>query len=131
MVWADLGRSLQALVLDAGDRTVPLNTCYVLRVRDLTDATALAAYLNSPVANSWVGALAEPARGGYRRHFAWTMARLPVPDDWARARDVLAPLGERALRGEPPGRAELMSAVLSVFRVRAQSIAPLVEWIGG
>ncbi len=131
VVWADLGRSLQALVLEAGDRTVPLNTCYVLRVRDLTDATALAAYLNSPVANSWVGALAEPARGEYRRHFAWTMARLPLPDDWARARDVLAPLGERALRGEPPGRAELMSAVLSVFRVRAQSIAPLVEWIAG
>jgi hypothetical protein len=131
VVWADLGRSLQALVLEAGDRTVPLNTCYVLRVRDLTDATALAAYLNSPVADSWVGAVAEPARGGYRRHFAWTMARLPVPDDWARARDVLAPLGERALRGEPPGRAELMAAVLSVFRVRAQSVTPLVEWISG
>lgn len=131
VVWADLGRSLQALVLEGGDRTVPLNTCYVLRARDLTDAVALAAYLNSPVANSWVGAVAEPARGGYRRHFAWTMARLPMPDDWARARDVLAPLGERALRGDPPGRAELMSAVLSVFRVRAQSVAPLVEWIGG
>ena len=131
VVWADLGRSLQALVLEAGDRTVPLNTCYVLRVRDLIDATALAAYLNSPVADAWVGAVAEPARGGYRRHFAWTMARLPLPDDWARARDVLAPLGERALGGKPPGRAELMSAVLSVFRVRAQSIAPLVEWIAG
>ena len=131
VVWADLGRSLQALVLEAGDRAVPLNTCYVLRVRDLIDATAFAAYLNSPVADSWVGAVAEPARGGYRRHFAWTMARLPMPDDWARARDVLAPLGERALRGEPPGRAELLAAVLSVFRVRARSVAPLVEWISG
>ena len=131
VVWADLGRSLQALVVEAGDRTVPLNTCYVLRARDLTDAITLAAYLNSPVADCWVGAVAEPARGGYRRHFAWTMARLPVPDDWARARDILAPLGERVLGGDPPGRAELLAAVLSVFRVRAQSIAPLVEWCSG
>ena len=131
VVWADLGRSLQALVLDAGDRTVPLNTCYVLRTRDLVDALALAALLNSPIADSWVGAVAEPARGGYRRHFAWTMARLPVPDDWARARDILAPLGERGMRGDPPGRAELMTAVLSAFRMRAQAVTPLIEWTSG
>jgi methylase of polypeptide subunit release factors len=131
VVWADLGRSLQALVLRPGDRTVPLNTCYVLPTRDLTDALALAALLNSPVADAWVGAVAEPARGGYRRHFAWTMARLPVPDDWARARDMLAPLGERALRGDPPSRSELMSGVLDAFHVRLPTIAPLIEWIFG
>ena len=131
VVWADLGRSLQALVLDAGDRTVPLNTCYVLPTRDLVDAFALAALLNSPVIDAWVGALAEPARGNYRRHFAWTMARVPVPDDWARARDVLGPLGAAALEGTLPSRAELMSAVLESFRVRARTIAPLVEWING
>src|SRR6185503_248108 len=118
VVWADLGRSLQALVLRQGDRTVPLNTCYVLSTRDLTDALALAALLNSPVADAWVGAVAEPGRGGYRRHFAWTMARLPVPDDWARARDVLAPLGERGMRGEAPSRSELMTGVLDAFRMR-------------
>ena len=131
VVWADLGRSLQALVLGEGDRTVPLNTCYVLSARDLTDALALAALLNSPVADAWVGAVAEPARGGYRRHFAWTMARLPVPDDWARARDVLAPLGARGLRNDPPSRAELMAAVLDAFRMRRSVIAPLIEWICG
>src|SRR6185503_5259523 len=118
VVWADLGRSLQAVVLRQGDRTVPLNTCYVLATRDVTDALALAALLNSPVADAWVGAVAEPARGGYRRHFAWTMARLPVPDDWARARDVLAPLGERGMRGEAPSRSELMTGVLDAFRMR-------------
>jgi hypothetical protein len=131
VVWADLGRSLQALVLPAGDRTVPLNTCYVLSTRDLVDAMALAALLNSPIADAWVGAIAEPARGGYRRHFAWTMARVPVPDDWARARDILAPLGERGLRGDPPGRAELMNAVLESFRMRQRTIAPLLEWMNG
>jgi hypothetical protein len=129
VVWADLGRTLLALVLDAGDRTVPLNTCYVLPTRDLVDAFALAVLFNSPVADAWVGAVAEPARGGYRRHFAWTMARLPVPDDWARAREILAPMGERALQGAPPSKPELMDAVLDAFRLRARSVAPLVEWI--
>ncbi|HEX6316227.1 MAG TPA: N-6 DNA methylase [Gemmatimonadaceae bacterium] len=131
VVWADLGRSLQALVLEAGDESVPLNTCYVLPTRDLVDALALAALLNSPLADAWVGALAEPARGGYRRHFAWTMARLPVPDDWARARDVLAPLGDRGVTGRPPSRAELLGAALDAFRLRHRSVAPLLEWMIG
>jgi hypothetical protein len=90
---------------------------------------ALAALLNSPIADAWVGAVAEPARGGYRRHFAWTMARLPVPDDWARARDVLAPLGERGVRGDPAGASELVGAVLDAFRLRSRTMAPLVEWM--
>lgn len=131
VVWADVARSLQALMLEPGDRTVPLNTCYVLPTRDEIDAFALCAYLNSPVANAWVGALAEPARGGYRRHLAWTMARLPVPDDWDRARQVLGPLGERGCHGEPPGSADLSSAVLDAFRLRARQVAPLVEWMHG
>lgn len=131
VVWADLGKSLQALVIPAGDRTVPLNTCYVLSARDFTDALTLAALLNSPVANAWIGSIAEPARGGYRRHFAWTMARLPVPDDWARARHILAPLGARGIRGEPPGSAEMMAAVLDAFRMRHRTVAPLIEWTTG
>lgn len=131
VVWADLGRRLEALVLDRGDRTVPLNTCYVVATRDLTDAFTLAALLNSPVADAWIGAIAEPARGGYRRHFAWSMARLPVPDDWARAREVLAPIGERAVQGTPPDREELLRATLETFRLGRRTVAPLLEWILG
>jgi hypothetical protein len=97
----------------------------------MVDALALAALLNSPVIDAWVAAVAEPARGGYRRHFAWTMARVPVPDDWARAREILAPLGEAGVRGVSPSAAELMQAVLDSFRVRARTVAPLVEWING
>ncbi len=129
VVWADLGKCLQALVLPAGDRAVPLNTCYVLSTRDETDALALAALFNSPVADAWVAALAEPARGGYRRHFAWTMARVPVPDDWARARDVLAPLGRAGMDGSPSSRTQLMHAVLEAFRLRRHTVAALVEWM--
>jgi hypothetical protein len=129
VVWADLGRVPQALVLPAGDRTVPLNSCYVLAARDDEDALTLAALLNSALAAAWLGALAEPARGGYRRFLAWTVARLPVPDDWARARELLAPLGERALRGESPSRTELLEAALDAYRLRLRTVAPLLGWM--
>ncbi len=130
VVWADIGRSLQALVLPAGDRTVPLNTCYVLPVRDMDDAFTLAALFNSPLADAWLGAVCEPARGGYRRHFAWAMARLPVPDDWVRARAILAPLGARGMQGDAVGRAELLDGALAAYRIRRARMTPLLEWMG-
>ena len=129
VVWADIGRSLQALVLPAGDQSVPLNTCYVLPTRDETDALALATLLNSALANAWLGSICEPARGGYRRHFAWSMARLPVPDDWARARELLAPVGERAVRGDRIGRSELLTLVLDAYRLTLSSVSPLLAWM--
>jgi hypothetical protein len=58
VVWADLGRVPRAAVLFAGDAAVPLNTCYVARCRDETDACALAALLNGPLAAAWLNALA-------------------------------------------------------------------------
>ena len=64
VVWADFGRRPSALVLPAGDPTVPLNSCYALPCRDPRDALAVAALLNSPLAAAWLNALAEPARGG-------------------------------------------------------------------
>jgi len=45
---------------------VPLNSCYVLRCRDLTDAYAFSAWLNSPLAAAWLGAIAEPNRRAIR-----------------------------------------------------------------
>jgi hypothetical protein len=129
VVWADIGRSLQALVLPAGDRTVPLNSCYTLPTRDITDAHALCALFNSVLIDAWLGVLCEPARGGYRRHLAWCMARLPLPDDWARARAVLGPLGARGAAGDPPGRNELLGAVLDSYRLRQASVAELLEWM--
>jgi hypothetical protein len=128
VVWADIGRAPEALVLPVGDRTVAINTCYVLRCRDLEDAFALTALLNSSLAAAWLGALAEPARGGYRRFLAWTVANLPIPDDWDRARKLLAPLGERGYAGHPPARADLLQAVLEAYRLRLATAAPLLEW---
>jgi hypothetical protein len=128
VVWADMGRRPRALVLREGDRTVPLNSCYVLPCNELADARAIAALLNSTVAAAWLGVLAEPARGGYRRYMAWTVSLLPLPRDWASARELLAPLAERAARGEPPAAGELDAAVLRAYHVRPADVAPLLAW---
>jgi methylase of polypeptide subunit release factors len=128
VVWADIGRAPRALVLPAGNRTVPLNSCYVLPCNELTDAQAIAVLLNSTIVAAWLGVLAEPARGGYRRYMAWTVSLLPLPRDWDGARALLAPLAERATMGQPPGSAEVDAAVLRAYHVRPADVAPLLTW---
>lgn len=128
VVWGDIGRTPRAVVLPAGDPTVPLNTCYVVRAPSADDAHALAALLNSRVASAWLGVLAEPARGGYRRFLGWTCARLPLPRDWPRARALLAPLGRAGAGGQAPADATLTHAVLSAYGVEPEHVAPLLAW---
>ncbi|MDB4873651.1 MAG: hypothetical protein JWM41_97 [Gemmatimonadetes bacterium] len=128
VVWGDLGHEPRASVLDAGDLAAPLNSCYVARCPTLADAHALAALLNGPLARAWLNAIAEPARGGYRRYLGWTLSLLPMPTDWERARAVLAPLGERGRRGQPPSDSELFDASLDAYGVLRDCVAPLVAW---
>ena len=128
VVWCDIGLAPRALVLPPGDPTVPLNSCYVVRAATLDDAFALTALLNSPVAAAWLGALAEPARGGYRRFLGWTMSRLPLPADWPRAVELLAPLARAAISGTPPDAVTLTEATLRAFRIRASAVSPLLTW---
>ncbi|AHG91911.1 hypothetical protein J421_4374 [Gemmatirosa kalamazoonensis] len=111
VVWADVARTLRPRLLRAGDPTVPLNSCYVLQCTP-TDAAPLTTLLGSPVAAGWCAALAEPARGGYRRHLAWTVALLPVPRDWTAARRLLARDGS-------------MAAVAAAYGLAAETLAPL------
>jgi len=128
VVWADFGRAPAAALLEAGDDAVPLNTCYVVRCADRADAVALVTLLNSPLAAAWLGALAEPARGGYRRYLGWTLSLLPLPRQWDRARRELAGLGERALLGQPPSDAELLDAVVYAYRLRLPAVNALLDW---
>jgi hypothetical protein len=128
LVWADFGRTLRTHVLDAGDPTVPLNTCYVLRAPSLEDAYALDALLSSTVASAWLDAIAEPARGGWRRFLGWTVAALPVPSDWLRARTLLAPLGRRRAVGDPPSPDEHLAVVASAYGLAPAALAPLIDW---
>lgn len=130
VVWSDFGRAPRAAILASGDPTVPLNSCYVLACDDDVDALALAALLNSPLAAAWLNAIAEPARGGWHRYLAWTVSLLPLPRDWQRARERLAPLARRALLGNAPSSDELLAAACGAYRIRRDDVAPLVAWCG-
>jgi hypothetical protein len=128
VVWCDVGREPRASLLEAGTPCVPLNSCYVARCADACDAAAFTALLNGAIARAWLAALAEPARGGYHRYLGWTLALLPVPADWPRARNILAPLAERALHACPPGEVELLEASLEAYQLPRAATAPLVAW---
>jgi hypothetical protein len=128
VVWGDVGRAPRAVVLPPDDDTVPMNSCYVVRAPTEDDADALAAWLNAPLAVAWLGAIAEPARGGYHRFLGWTVARLPLPADWAAARGALARIGRDARRGRAPSPAELHESTLRAFRLHAPLVEPLLTW---
>lgn len=128
VVWGDIGRSPRALVLPRGDSTVPLNTCYVVRAPSDDDAHTLAVLLNSSVGTAWLAALAEPARGGYRRFLGWTCARFPLPRDWERAVKLLAPLGREAAEGIVPDVWTLTERVLEAYGLDHPVVAPLLSW---
>ena len=128
VVWSDFGRRPRAAILAAGDPTVPLNSCYVLPCANPDDALAFAALLNSSLAAAWLDALAEPARGGWHRYLAWTVALLPIPTDWPRARALLAPIAERAVLGTPPNDIELLDAACRAYRLEHDDVAPLLAW---
>jgi len=128
VVWADFGLSPRALVIEAREPLVALNSCYVVSCRTTSDAYALATILNSPLCAAWLNSLAEPARGGYRRYLGWTVSLLPIPANWDRACNLLAPLGERAMRGEIPTDAEIVSAVLDAYQLKPTDVQPLLFW---
>lgn len=128
VVWSDISRVPRATVLERGDPTVALNTCYSIAAPSLDDALAFAALLNSAPAAAWLSALAEPARGGYRRYLGWTLARFPVPADWPRAVEILAPLAADARLGSPPTTALLTDAVAKAYRIRPSRLEPLLTW---
>jgi hypothetical protein len=129
VVWADIGRSVRASVLEAGDDTVPLNTCYVVRCRSMEDALALCVLLNASLSSAWLSVIAEQARGGYRRYLGWTMSLLPIPRAWAACAPALARLGERAM--SDAGAAdedEILDAVITAYGLKRRDLAPLIAW---
>ncbi len=128
VVWADIGKVPRAVAIATGDPVVPLNTCYAARCRDIIEAHAFATLLNSPLTAAWLNAIAEPARGNYSRYLGWTMSLLPLPLDWERARDILAPIGMSAAAGTPPQRRELVAATLDAFRIEHADIETLMTW---
>ena len=121
VVWADIGRSLRASVLRAGDPTVPLNTCYVARCRSDEDAMALSALLNSALVSAWLSVIAEQARGGYRRYLGWTMSLLPIPRRWDDCRSALSQTA-----GASPD--EVLELAIAAYGLRRKDVEPLLVW---
>ncbi|MEP6833807.1 MAG: N-6 DNA methylase, partial [Gemmatimonas sp.] len=128
LVWADLGRTLRTTVLQPGDPTVPLNTCYVLRTTSITDAYALNTLLTSPVAAAWLDAIAEPARGGWRRFLGWTVAALPVPENWNESRVALANFCLLQRGGNTPSPEAHLAVAAAAYGIPLQSLLPLIHW---
>jgi N-6 DNA Methylase len=131
VIWADLARTPRAATLPAGHPAVPLNTCYSIRCPDIVDAYALTTLLNSPLTAAWLNAIAEPARNGFNRYLGWTIALLPTPKDWPRARRLLAPLAEAAAEGEPPPPDLLWTTTLRAYALPTTAVAALVAWTLG
>jgi hypothetical protein len=121
VVWADIGRSVRATVLDAGDATVPLNTCYVVRCRSTEDALALCALLNSSLVTAWLSVIAEQARGGYRRYLGWTMSLLAIPQRWDECKSSLA-------RSTNASSDELLESAIAAYGLRRKDVEPLLMW---
>ena len=92
------------------------------------DAFALAALLNGPLARAWLDALAEPARGGYRRYLGWTMSLLPVPSDWNAPATSSRRSAKPRASGERRATANLLDASLAAYGVDRRDVAPLVAW---
>ena len=89
---------------------------------------------STPFLSIPLGALAEPARGGYRRFLGWTMALLPLPQDWLRARSILAPIASAAMRGSCANgelRDALLDGALAAYGVSHEEISPLLTWLSG
>ena len=57
------------------------------------------------------------------------MSLLPIPKEWRRARDLLAPLGERATLGDVPSQSELLDAALSAYGLEVHDVQPLLSWM--
>ncbi|OIP38791.1 MAG: hypothetical protein AUK47_11140 [Deltaproteobacteria bacterium CG2_30_63_29] len=81
VVWRDISQQLEAAFIPANEALLPLNTAYYTAVKDADEGYLLAALLNSGPARRLAAAIAEHARGDYRRYFSWVVGLLPWPFD--------------------------------------------------
>ena len=87
VVWRDIAPSLQAAALPRSEpnRPVPLNSVYFVSTgKDDEAAWLLAAYFNSLPVRVFTRTIAERAKDGFFRFFAWTIAVTPLPHTWQR-----------------------------------------------
>ena len=83
VAWRDMSVLLEPTRMSPD--CVPLNTVYYLSCDDEERAARLCDWMSSTPVRAYGHALAERARGGWRRHFAWVMRMLPFPRSWVDA----------------------------------------------
>ena len=79
VAWHDLASNVNAVVIPS--RIVALNTVYFVATDEAT-SHLLCAYFNSLPFRTYARAIAERAKDAHFRFFAWTMARVPLPQNW-------------------------------------------------
>lgn len=136
VVWRDMGPMLEAAVADS--ESIPLNTVYFIGAKDSERAQVLAAVLNSAPLRGVARAVAERARGGWRRHLAWVMRLLPLPASLAHWLTGEGPTVDRAatrlvkvVTSEPgPAESGLVDAcVADCFELDSSELAALRDWL--
>lgn len=90
VAWHDLAETLNAVAVPARARSlsgehplIPLNTVYFIATMTDEQALLLAALFNSLAVRTFARAVAERAKDARFRFFAWVVACLPLPRDWA------------------------------------------------
>lgn len=133
VVWRDLSPKLEAAIAPAD--TLPLNTVYFISCADDARARLLAALLNSAPMRAVAYALAERARGGWRRHFAWVIRLLPLPSSLVPLLSgepaACAPLGARALLAEDLAQQaapQIDALIAREFGITAAQLDSLSAW---
>ena len=130
VIWPDLERRLTSapLVGLSSAALIPLNTCYVMPVRDRPSALRLAAWLNSTWCRVLAAAVADPASGGFRRFNARVVSSLPAPPALF-GDDRLLILGTAGVGGtldqkDLDDRVALLLALTPSERAALEAVAP-------
>ncbi|HWS71849.1 MAG TPA: hypothetical protein VN605_07020, partial [Thermoanaerobaculia bacterium] len=137
VAWKDLARGLTAAVLpdvcNVDGHAVPLipnQTLYSIDAASFDEAYALAALLNSTIADALLVSVAERAKDAYFRYFGRTVARLPLPEveRGGAAWERLVRLARRAQHGIDVMR-ELDAIVARQYGVTDSELATLRTFV--
>jgi hypothetical protein len=104
--WKELANEMQATAMRKDGclppidtaTLIPLHTAYLIPVTTHRAALLLAAVFNSTYFRAFVMSFAPRARGGYFRHFSWTVGLTPVP------LAVVPPNPNHIITSKPPDR---------------------------
>lgn len=134
VAWKDLSRGMAAAVLPESihihDQPVPLvpnQTLYAIDATSLDEAYAIAALLNSTIADALLVAVAERAKDAHYRYFGRTVARLPFVMPQGDSWDRLVRASRRAHVG---GKTDLINPlVASLYGVSQGELDVLREFV--